>query len=68
MTWRASCRPPSFPRTAIQQQVATTGPYDAYLPEPEDLNRLEALLSEMLMKTQSEVDRLSPRPKEACHG
>jgi hypothetical protein len=55
----------------MQQQVAATSPFDVYLrylPEREDLDRLEALLSEMLMKAQSELARLSPPPQETCHG
>jgi hypothetical protein len=47
------------------QQVVAASPY---LPEREELDRLEALLSEMLRKARSELDRLSPTPKETCHG
>jgi hypothetical protein len=53
------------------QQIAESSPYDVYLPhlpEREELDRLEALLSEMLMKAQSELERLSLTPKETCHG
>jgi hypothetical protein len=52
----------------MQQQVVTSTPYDVYLPEREGLDRLEALLSEMLRKAQSELERLSPTPEETCHG
>jgi hypothetical protein len=47
---------------------AATSLYDVYLPylpENEELNQLEALLSEMLAKTQSELDRLRQATQQA---
>ncbi len=41
-------------------------PYDIYLPylpEKEELDWLDALLSDMLAKTQAELDRLTPAEK-----
>jgi hypothetical protein len=55
----------------MPQHVTATSPYDVYrpyLPEREDLDRLEALLSQMLMSAQSELDRLSPTRMETRHG
>jgi hypothetical protein len=53
------------------QPVAASSAHDVYLPylpEREELDRLEALLAEMLVKSQSELDRLSPTREETCRG
>jgi hypothetical protein len=36
--------------------------YLPYMPEKEELERLDALLTDMLTRTQAELDRLSPAP------
>jgi hypothetical protein len=55
----------SFSQEPIMQtEVAATNPYDVHLsslPEIEELERLEALLVNMLAKTQAELERLSPQ-------
>jgi hypothetical protein len=48
---------------AMQPQDQSS-PYDVYLPflpEKEELERLDALLTNMLARTQGELDRLTPR-------
>ncbi len=48
----------------MQTEVAATNPYDVHLsslPEIEELERLEALLVNMLAKAQAELERLSPQ-------
>jgi hypothetical protein len=36
--------------------------YLPYLPERAELDRLDSLLTEMLVRTQAELDRRTPRP------
>jgi hypothetical protein len=48
----------------MQTEVAATNPYDVHLscpPEMEELERLDALLMDMLAKAQAELERLSPQ-------
>ena len=35
--------------------------FDIYLPEKEEVERLDSLLTEMLARTQGELDRLPPQ-------
>jgi hypothetical protein len=37
--------------------------YLPYLPEEEELDRLDALLADMLAKSQRELDRLAPQDR-----
>jgi hypothetical protein len=37
--------------------------YLPYLPEQDELDRLDALLTEMLAKSQAELDRLAPHDR-----
>jgi hypothetical protein len=49
----------------MQSEAAGLSPYDAYLPcllEKEGLERIEALLSDMLTKAQAELERLNHVP------
>jgi hypothetical protein len=41
-------------------EAAAPSPYDIYLPEKEELNRLDSLLSDMVAKAQAELERLRP--------
>ncbi len=47
-------------------EAPAPGPYDFALPEKEALDRIDALLSDMLAKAQAELERPSPaRPASA---
>jgi hypothetical protein len=48
----------------MQSEGTATDLYDMYrrhLPDREDLERLDTMLSDMLARTQSELDRLAPK-------
>jgi hypothetical protein len=48
------------------EAVATSlyDPYLPYLPEKEELNKLDGLLAEMVAKAQDELGRLAPKTQQ----